>query len=235
MTHESPQNELCISSTGHRYIRCRQNPENYYPQPADVVPAQQVNIIFCSQNIVNHYNNYGAVDLDQVNILPNEFEKDGLAISNTTCLPTNQRVRLSCSHCGGSIILPSTSRECRLCERKAETSQDWASSFQFGERGVFQSNAEAGRVYQNHPDFESKLNKGNLTPFLNGVLDLDTLEFCDGKPEHCMSLSTGVSYMHNAPGLCVIGIFKRILFKRLNKTIHYIQITLSWRILSDGL
>ena len=48
--------------------------------------------------------------------------------------------------------------------------------------------------YIGHRNFEEKLNTAELTPFTNGVLDLKTLEFRDGSPEDCMTMSTKIKY-----------------------------------------
>lgn len=48
--------------------------------------------------------------------------------------------------------------------------------------------------YKNHTKFEEELNNANITPYNNGVIDLNTLDFRAGRPEDCMTLSTKIDY-----------------------------------------
>lgn len=52
--------------------------------------------------------------------------------------------------------------------------------------------------------FNEKINKANILPFNNGVIDLDTMEFRDGKPDDAMTMSTNIDYIkydpHNVNG-----------------------------------
>ena len=48
---------------------------------------------------------------------------------------------------------------------------------------------------RNHRDFRDNMDKGPLTPFKNGVLELETLRFRDGVPSDMMTRSTGVDYV----------------------------------------
>ena len=54
---------------------------------------------------------------------------------------------------------------------------------------------EVKEVFQiQNEGFAREVNKANLLPFTNGVLDLDTYEFREGKPEDKMTKSTHVEY-----------------------------------------
>ena len=49
--------------------------------------------------------------------------------------------------------------------------------------------------------FNDKINKANLLPFNNGVLDLDTMEFREGKPDDAMTMSTNIDYIMYNPNI----------------------------------
>ncbi len=59
---------------------------------------------------------------------------------------------------------------------------------------------ECQDIYQGeNKGFYKKINRANVLPFTNGVLELDTLIFRDGKPDDAMTMSTNIEYIKYDP------------------------------------